>query len=78
MPSEVKYTLVFDEDIDGPELLKLRTEQCRAGGLGGDNQNSENRHAIAIIDEIESDEEDDLREAEGCSLPAPQSKMPPI
>ena len=75
MPSELKYTLVFDEDIDGPELLKLRTE--RRGGIGSDN---ENKNEIAIIDEIESDEEDDLREAEGCSVPAGSStsKMPPI
>jgi len=56
---------VFDEEIDGPELLKLRTERGRSG-LGTDN---ENKNAIAIIDEIESDEEDDMREAEGCSLP---------
>jgi len=67
VPSEVKYTLVFDEEIDGPELLKLRTERGR-GGLASDN---DNKNEIAIIDEIESDEEDDMREAEGCSLPIP-------
>ena len=66
----MKYTLVFDEDIDGPELLKLRTDQNR----GGVSNDSDKKGAIAIIDEIESDEEDDLREAE-CSIP---SKMPPI
>ena len=40
---------------------------------GGFSSGNENTGAIAIIDEIESDEEDDLREAE-CA----PSKMPPI
>jgi len=57
----MKFTLVFDEDMDGAELLKLRTDQYRSGLLsaGGDNKAN-----IGIIDEIESDEEDEMREAE--------------
>jgi hypothetical protein len=49
-----------------------------AGGTGGDTQNGETRNAIAIIDEIESDEEDDMREAEGCSVVPSPTKMPSI
>lgn len=49
--------MVFDEDIDGAQLKKLKSDL----NGGGHTQN------IAIIDEIESDQEDDLREGEDCT-----------
>jgi tubulin---tyrosine ligase len=43
-PQEIKFTLVFDEEIDGPQLLKMR----QAGATSGGN-----------ADEIESDNEEE-------------------
>lgn len=43
-PQEIKFTLVFDEEIDGPGLLKMRQAGATAGGTA---------------DEIESDNEEE-------------------
>lgn len=64
IPQEIKYTLVFDEDIDGPELKKLK-EETRVGSstskMNGQGQ-TDNTGAIGIIDEIESDQEEEEEE----------------
>ncbi|TNV87784.1 hypothetical protein FGO68_gene15266 [Halteria grandinella] len=71
IPQEIKYTLVFDEESDGPELKKMREEPIPFGGNQGSLQqrlSSNNplgdNGAIGVIDEIESDQEDDLEQGE--------------
>lgn len=52
IPQEIRYTLIFDEEVEGPQLRQMRENDVR--GVRG----------IGIIDEIESDQEDDLGEGE--------------
>ena len=55
MPQEVKFTLVFDEDIDGAELMQKKKNGT--GNMRGGMDNGQ-----IIEEEIESDEEEDLED----------------
>ncbi len=59
IPQELKFTLVFDEYLEGPDLKKNKTQMPQFSD---------------IKEEIESDEEDELEEIiEACEFPLDQN-----
>jgi hypothetical protein len=46
----VKFTLVFDEDVDGPELLKLRggSGVAKLDEIESDNENEQEGELIKV------------------------------
>ena len=57
LPTEIKYQLVFDEEVDGPELAELFGLNYQEFRLSLSEQPDEK---VAKVDEIESDKEEDL------------------
>ena len=58
LPQEIKYTLIFDEDIDGPEVFEIfsRHYEKQAKSKGGASASDKKQ------EEIQSDEEEELED----------------